>query len=153
MSKKLNRIKCAKCNTICTSRHRYDFVTCKCGAVSCDGGNCYQKVVGDLENILVFKNRKWVKLEFENYIKPEDKILDEKDTCGNNVEEEMELNLDLMDHIIIGCGEPRPETGLASFKSVDGILKNYDSNTKLLLHSYNKIGIIQKICNWFKRVR
>lgn len=66
MSKKLNRIKCAKCNTICTSRHRHDFVTCKCGAVSCDGGQDYCRYVGALENILVFKNRQWVKLEFEN---------------------------------------------------------------------------------------
>lgn len=86
MSKKLNRIKCAKCNTICTSRHRHDFVTCKCGAVSCDGGNCYQKVVGDLENILVFKNRKWVKLEFENE-KPNENIVaptyDKISNCPN----------------------------------------------------------------------
>lgn len=66
MTKKLNRIKCAKCNTICTSRYRHDFVTCDCGVVSVDGGQDYCRYVGELENILVFKNRKWVQVKFDN---------------------------------------------------------------------------------------
>ena len=60
MSKKLNRIKCAKCNTICTSRHVHDLVSCECGSVSCDGGNDYCRYVGNSEDILIFVNRKWV---------------------------------------------------------------------------------------------
>lgn len=63
MSKKLNRIKCAKCGEIIVSMHRHDFVTCSCGSVSVDGGNDYCRYVGDFDKILVFKNRKWVKLE------------------------------------------------------------------------------------------
>ena len=37
----MNKIRCKHCNDIIESRHRHDFVTCKCGAVSVDGGDSY----------------------------------------------------------------------------------------------------------------
>lgn len=39
MVKKLikNKWKCLKCNDIVESKHRHDYVTCKCGKSSCDG--------------------------------------------------------------------------------------------------------------------
>lgn len=37
----LNRIQCNLCGDIITSHHRHDFVTCKCSAVSVDGGREY----------------------------------------------------------------------------------------------------------------
>jgi len=72
MSKKLNRIKCANCGDILVSRNRHDWVACSCFGngnenLGCfvDGGNEYCRLGGKLENILVFKNRKWVKLELK----------------------------------------------------------------------------------------
>lgn len=41
-----NRVQCLVCNDIIESRHRHDFVTCSCGAVSVDGGKDYQRVLG-----------------------------------------------------------------------------------------------------------
>lgn len=34
-------IRCKKCGDVITSRHTHDFVTCKCGSVSVDGGDDY----------------------------------------------------------------------------------------------------------------
>lgn len=36
-----NRVRCKKCNDIIESKHRHDFVRCKCGAVFVDGGIDY----------------------------------------------------------------------------------------------------------------
>ena len=36
-----NRIKCKSCGGIIESKYRNDFVTCKCGKVSVDGGHAY----------------------------------------------------------------------------------------------------------------
>jgi Zn finger protein HypA/HybF involved in hydrogenase expression len=46
---KRNRAKCLKCNQIIESKYRHDFVTCKCGNLSVDGGKDYlKKSVGDV---------------------------------------------------------------------------------------------------------
>lgn len=37
----LNRIMCDSCKDIIISRHTHDYVTCKCGNVSTDGGTSY----------------------------------------------------------------------------------------------------------------
>ena len=39
----LNRIQCDYCGDVITSHHRHDYVTCRCGEVSCDGGRSYLK--------------------------------------------------------------------------------------------------------------
>lgn len=41
-----NQIRCPKCSDTPFSMHRHDFATCKCGAVSVDGGQEYFKRVG-----------------------------------------------------------------------------------------------------------
>ena len=38
-----NKAKCLKCGDIIESKHRHDFVTCKCGNISVDGGRDYHK--------------------------------------------------------------------------------------------------------------
>ncbi len=38
-----NKVRCKKCGEIIESKNRHDFVTCKCGAVSVDGGHDYLK--------------------------------------------------------------------------------------------------------------
>jgi len=39
----LNRAKCKKCGDIIQSDNRHDFVQCKCGRISVDGGSWYTK--------------------------------------------------------------------------------------------------------------
>ena len=39
-----NKIKCNKCGKIIESKYTHDFVTCKCGTCSVDGGKSYLKI-------------------------------------------------------------------------------------------------------------
>lgn len=45
MTKKIirNAARCKKCGDVIESKHRHDFVTCSCGALSVDGGKDYLK--------------------------------------------------------------------------------------------------------------
>ena len=45
-----NKIRCRKCNDIIESLSVHDFKSCKCGAVSVDGGHDYLRRVGNQEN-------------------------------------------------------------------------------------------------------
>lgn len=45
-----NAGRCKKCNDTIESKHRHDFVRCKCGSIAVDGGTAYLKRCGDLEN-------------------------------------------------------------------------------------------------------
>lgn len=36
-----NKARCKKCNTVIESKHRHDFVSCKCKAIFVDGGKDY----------------------------------------------------------------------------------------------------------------
>ncbi len=38
-----NRARCKKCADVVESKHRWDYVTCKCGAIAVDGGRNYLK--------------------------------------------------------------------------------------------------------------
>ncbi len=49
---KRNRVHCKICSQTIESKHRHDFVTCFCGAVSVDGGLDYLKRVGDSKNYI-----------------------------------------------------------------------------------------------------
>lgn len=40
---KHNKARCKNCNDIIESLYRHDFVFCKCGAISIDGGKDYLK--------------------------------------------------------------------------------------------------------------
>lgn len=55
-----NRIRCLKCKDIIESKHVHDYVTCKCGACSVDGGHDYLKRVGDFLDIQDLSISKWV---------------------------------------------------------------------------------------------
>lgn len=50
MEKKLTKVKCVKCLDVIESKSRYDFKTCKCGAISIDGGSEYLRCVGNPED-------------------------------------------------------------------------------------------------------
>ena len=45
-----NAATCLACGDFIVSKHRHDFVTCTCGAVSVDGGQSYIRRVGDFAN-------------------------------------------------------------------------------------------------------
>jgi hypothetical protein len=45
----INQVRCTNCGWYIRSRNRHDFVTCKCGKVSIDGGSWYTKLSGSLE--------------------------------------------------------------------------------------------------------
>jgi len=45
-----NAVTCLACGDLIVSKHRHDFVTCTCGAVSVDGGQSYLRRVGDFGN-------------------------------------------------------------------------------------------------------
>jgi hypothetical protein len=36
-----NAARCKKCGDVIESKHRHDFVSCKCGAIAVDGGTDY----------------------------------------------------------------------------------------------------------------
>lgn len=41
-----NAVTCLGCGDFIVSKHRHDFVTCTCGAISVDGGQAYLRRVG-----------------------------------------------------------------------------------------------------------
>lgn len=41
-----NKIECKNCGRIIRSKNRHNYVTCKCGDVSVDGGSWYQIITG-----------------------------------------------------------------------------------------------------------
>lgn len=43
MQIKTNKARCRKCLDEIESKHRHDFVVCKCGKISVDGGKDYLK--------------------------------------------------------------------------------------------------------------
>lgn len=48
----LNKCQCKKCGDIIESKHRHDFVWCKCGAIAADGGKAYIKRCGEMSDII-----------------------------------------------------------------------------------------------------
>jgi hypothetical protein len=44
-----NAASCNGCGDFIVSKHRHDFVSCTCGAISVDGGQAYLRRVGSLE--------------------------------------------------------------------------------------------------------
>ena len=47
-----NAVTCLACGDFIVSKHRHDFVTCTCGAISVDGGQEYLRRVGDFGNAM-----------------------------------------------------------------------------------------------------
>ena len=45
-----NQAKCRKCKDVIESKHRHDFVSCKCGSIFVDGGNDYIRRGGNPED-------------------------------------------------------------------------------------------------------
>lgn len=49
----VNKCQCRKCGDIIESKHRHDFVSCRCGAIFTDGGNaCIRRGATDFDDII-----------------------------------------------------------------------------------------------------
>lgn len=49
----INKCQCRLCGDIIESKHRHDFVQCRCGAIFTDGGTDYiRRGANDLSNII-----------------------------------------------------------------------------------------------------
>lgn len=49
----VNKCQCRHCGDIIESKHRHDFVSCKCGAIFTDGGTAYiRRGAKDLNDII-----------------------------------------------------------------------------------------------------
>ena len=46
----VNKIRCKKCGEEIESTHRHEYKTCRCGAVSVDGGHEYLRRCGNYED-------------------------------------------------------------------------------------------------------
>ena len=44
-----NKIRCKHCGDVIESKHRHDFVRCKCGKVAVDGGKSYLRRASQTE--------------------------------------------------------------------------------------------------------
>lgn len=75
-----NAVSCNSCGDMIISKHRHDFVTCTCGAISVDGGQAYLRRVGGNLEKEAFADYSW-SLPDELY-----------DACADAVQEAMDTN-------------------------------------------------------------
>lgn len=47
-----NAVECKKCGDLIESKHRHDWVQCKCGAIFTDGGTSYIRRGGKQEDMI-----------------------------------------------------------------------------------------------------
>ena len=76
-----NAVTCLGCGDFIVSKHRHDFVTCTCGAISVDGGQEYLRRVGDFTNAV---DHSW-SLDSELYFDCAKAVSDALDTGRNNI--------------------------------------------------------------------
>jgi hypothetical protein len=75
-----NAVTCLGCGDFIVSKHRHDFVTCTCGAISVDGGQAYLRRVGSSLVDGTYTDHSW-ELSDELY-----------KACAEAVEEAMDTN-------------------------------------------------------------
>jgi len=63
------KIKCLLCFDLIESKYRHDFVTCKCGNVSVDGGNDYMKVSSKTMSWRVIGDEELLKEDIKNELR------------------------------------------------------------------------------------
>ena len=70
----MNRCKCRLCGTVIESKHRHDFVRCKCGEIFTDGGDDYIRrgAMTTFENIIDMPDDVWYDENLQDIL---DKVL------------------------------------------------------------------------------
>lgn len=97
-----NRAKCKLCQEVLESFHRHDFVTCKCGEISIDGGQDYFKCSA--------KNwGNFLRVDDENFEHPV-RSVDSEDQVDNKLVEKEEM----------------PQEPMGSGQILDLIIKQYE---------------------------
>ena len=62
----LNQAQCKICKQVIQSKHRHDFVSCKCGEISVDGGTNYiRRLAVDFDNMIDLSIYGEVKIEIK----------------------------------------------------------------------------------------
>jgi hypothetical protein len=59
----MSKLKCRKCEDVIESKHRHDFVWCKCKSIFVDGGNDYLRCGGDMKNIIFVEEKDGEQIE------------------------------------------------------------------------------------------
>ena len=99
-----NAVTCLGCGDFIFSKHRHDFVTCKCGAISVDGGQDYLRRVGDFANAT---DHSW-SIDSDLYFDCAKAVSDALDTGRNNIGVANAVMRKLREaHCIIAEGEQR----------------------------------------------
>ncbi len=66
----VNKARCRKCSDVIESKHRHDFVSCKCGAIFIDGGREYlRRGAKDLDDIEDLSETVTTELPIPEYLK------------------------------------------------------------------------------------
>lgn len=69
-----NKAQCKTCNDIIESKHKHDFINCRCGSLAVDGGKDYIKRSGiPGQCIELSESRNFTEEEFDIFIKDRDK--------------------------------------------------------------------------------
>jgi hypothetical protein len=99
-----NQAKCLKCGDVLVSRHRHDFVTCSCGALSVDGGQSYArrlfKEQSGWEEQSVYTATRPVRGDHQ--LEHSDQIVHNTHPAGACYGEHCTLHA-LSDHVLRGC--------------------------------------------------
>jgi len=62
----LNQAQCKICREVIQSKHRHDYVSCKCGEISVDGGTSYvRRLARDMDSIIDLSIYGEVKIEIK----------------------------------------------------------------------------------------
>lgn len=122
-----NAVTCLGCGDRIFSKHRHDFVTCTCGAVSVDGGQEYLRRVGNLTNAV---DHSW-ELPDELYIACAEAVEEAKETLRNKFGIANAVMRKLREAgRVVGCHEPRifaknPSLDELMVEEADGTFNRY----------------------------
>jgi len=53
----MSKLKCRKCGDVIESKHRHDFVWCKCKSIFVDGGKDYCRCGGLIDDIIFVEEK------------------------------------------------------------------------------------------------
>ena len=98
----MNKAKCKKCGDIIQSKHRHDFVECKCGEIFVDGGeDYYRRGANDTDNFIDLSN--------DNQIYNKIDKVSKNTSSGSKVVDELEAMIEKLPHHEMAPEMPIPE--------------------------------------------
>jgi hypothetical protein len=129
-----NAASCNGCGDFIVSKHRHDFVTCTCGAISVDGGQAYLRRVGSLTPGS-YVDHSW-ELSDELYKACAEAVEEAKETGRNKFGIANAVMRKLREaHRVVADGEQRI---FAEYKEIDEIMVEEADGT---INRYRKVNI------------